>query len=138
MPDEPVACAELEREADGPVQDAAQARVEDALHQDVHRLPRTGEPRFQGHEPGLHEEDQEGGDQHPDGVDRAHDVVGLVDHLGQRGRPRRRIQEPREALDDAEEGGDPEHLAAEDRQDKPTCVALLQSSQSGSNHEATR
>ena len=45
VPDEAVAGPELERETDRPVQEAAQARVEHALHQDVDRLPGSGEAR---------------------------------------------------------------------------------------------
>ena len=40
--DEPVAGAELEGEPDRPVQEAAEARVEDALHHDVDGSPGTG------------------------------------------------------------------------------------------------
>ena len=76
--DQAVAVAELEGEAERPVEDPAQAGVEHALHQHVHGLPGPGEPGLKPHEPGLHEEDQEGGDQHPDRVDRAHEIVGRV------------------------------------------------------------
>ena len=46
--DEAVAGAELEREADRPVEEPAQARVEHALHQDVDGLPGSGEARPRG------------------------------------------------------------------------------------------
>ena len=59
--------------------------------EDVHRLPRTGEPGFQGHEAGLHEEDEERGDQDPDGVDGVHQLVRLVRHLLRR---RGRVDQP--------------------------------------------
>src|SRR5207249_11393674 len=65
MADEAVAATELEREADGPVQEAAQARVEHALEKDVDALLRSRDPGFEGHEARLHEEHQERSDQHP-------------------------------------------------------------------------
>jgi len=54
-PHQAVAVPELEREAERPVQDPAQTRVEDALQQHVDRLARPGEAGLESHEPGLHE-----------------------------------------------------------------------------------
>ena len=76
-PMRPLPVAELEGEPEGPVQEAAQAGVEHALHEHVHRLPGPGEAGLEAHEPGLHEEHQEGGHQHPHRVDRADQVVRL-------------------------------------------------------------
>ena len=78
--DEAVAVPELEGEADRPVEESAQARVEHALEEHVDRFPGPGETGLEAHEPGLHEEDQERGNQHPDRVDRTDEVVGVMLH----------------------------------------------------------
>ena len=59
MADPAVAVAEHEREAERPEQDAAEARVDDALEQDVHDLAGAGEAGLEHHEARLHEEHQE-------------------------------------------------------------------------------
>ena len=66
MTDQPVALAEHEREPERPEQQPAQEGVDDALGEDVHGLPRTREAGLERHEPRLHEEHEERGDQDPD------------------------------------------------------------------------
>ena len=116
--DEAVALAELEGEADRPVQDTAEAGVEHALEQDVHRLARTGEARLERHEPRLHEEHEEGGDEHPHGVDGADEVVRPVGDRSNRAGAGRRVDEEGEALHHPEDRPDAEHLAADDDGDQ--------------------
>ena len=65
MADEAVADAEHEREAERPEEQRAQARVDDALLQDVDDLAGAGEAGLEHHEAGLHEEHEERGDEHP-------------------------------------------------------------------------
>ena len=114
MPDEPVAHPEVEGEPEGPVQQPAQAGVEDALEEDVDRLPRSGEARFQRHEPGLHEEDQEGGDEDPHRVERIDDVVRLMRDITEGSRPGVGDEVPTEALHQAQHRQDAEHLPCEE------------------------
>src|SRR5262249_27490640 len=76
MADDTVSACGVEGKSYRPVEQAAEAGGEDALEENVHRLPRSGEPSFEAHEGGLHEEHEEGGDEDPDGVDRAHEVLG--------------------------------------------------------------
>ena len=102
VPDEAVALAELEREPDRPVQEPAEARVEDALHHDVDGFSGPGEAGLEGHEARLHEEHEECGHEHPDRVDRRHEVVRLVGDLLQRCRPGRVVEQGAEQLHPAE------------------------------------
>ena len=66
----PSPCAEHPGKAPGPEEDAAEAGIHEAFQQHVHRFPGAREAALQEHEARLHEEHQEGGDQHPHGVDR--------------------------------------------------------------------
>ena len=121
MPDELVAGAEHEGEAPRPEQEPAEARVGDALEQDVRRLPDAGEARFQHHEPGLHEEHEERGDEHPHRVQRVDDVVP--------GQLRRRLPDnggtglggevPRNSPHREKQQAEPEHLPGEVRPEEP-------------------
>ena len=129
VPDAAVARPELEREADRPVQDAAHARVEHARQQHVHRFSRAGEPRFEGHEAGLHEEDEERGDEDPHRVDRTDDVVRLNGHLVHRRGTGGGFEEEREALHDGQERRDPEHLPAQDHHELLADVRVFEPSQ---------
>ena len=63
--DEAVAVAEHEGEAEGVEENAAEAGVDDALHQHVDGLARAAEAGFEHGEADLHAEDQEGRDQRP-------------------------------------------------------------------------
>ena len=72
-----VAGAEHERETERPEQQCAQAGVGDTRDHDVGDFAGSCEPGLQEHEPGLHEEHEERRDQHPHGVHRVDDVVGL-------------------------------------------------------------
>jgi hypothetical protein len=125
VPDDRVADPELEREADRPVEDPAQARVEDALHHHVDGFLRPREARFQRHEPGLHEEDQERGDEHPHGVHRA-DEVGRL----RRGLPGRRARRGLEAVVRDRDHGtgreQTEHLPREQHAEASSDRALLE------------
>ena len=56
-------------------------------------------PGFEGHEPGLHEEHEEGGDQHPHRVDRVDEVGGLRRRL-RRGRAGRGLEQVDRERDD--------------------------------------
>ena len=75
-PIQPVADAEHEREAERPEQQRAQARVDDALLQDVDHLTGPGEAGLEHHEAGLHEEHEEGRHEHPR-------RVRPIDHRGE-------------------------------------------------------
>ena len=77
IPDEAVAVAEHEREAESVEQQAAQARVHDALHQHVDCFARAAEARFQHREAHLHAEHEERRHQRPDRIQRVDDVVAL-------------------------------------------------------------
>ena len=74
---EAVAVAKHEREAEGVEQQAAQAGVNHALHENVDRLTRTAEAGLQHGEADLHAEDQERRDQSPRGIDRVHSISGF-------------------------------------------------------------
>ena len=128
-PMKPLPDAELEREADRPVQEAAHARVEHARQQHVDRLSRAGEPGLEGHEAGLHEEDEERGDEHPHRVDRADEVVRLNGHLVHRRGARGGLEEEREALHHGQERHDPEHLPAQDHHELLADVRVFEPSQ---------
>ena len=78
--DDAVAEAEHEGEAERPEQQRAQARVDDALLEDVDDLTGPGEAGLEHHEAGLHEEHEERGDKGPGRVD-------AVDRAGQRALP---------------------------------------------------
>ena len=75
--DEAVAVCEHEREPDGVKQNAAEARVHHAFHENVHGFAGSAETGFQHRESDLHTEDQERGDQRPHGIDRVDDVVAF-------------------------------------------------------------
>ena len=131
--DQAVAFAEHEREPERPEQEAAQERVDDAFGEDVHGLARPGEACFQRHEPGLHEEDEERGDQHPDGVDGVHQVVRLVRHLLRR---RGRVDQPDDLVDREQHRDHAEHLAGEDRDDQLPCAAVGQTATECLHHRS--
>jgi hypothetical protein len=128
--DDPVAQPELEGEADRPVEEAAQAGVEHAFQQHVDRFPGAGETRLEGHEAGLHEDDEERRDQHPRGVSRADEAVGLLSRGPQRCCAGRRLEEVREQLHAREQPGDPEQLAREDHPEQSPGVPVLESLES--------
>ncbi len=72
LADEAVTRTEHEGKAPRPEQDAAQAGVDDAFQEDVHRFASTRETCLQHHEACLHEEHQERGDEHPERVHGVH------------------------------------------------------------------
>ena len=76
-PDEAVAVAERDPEADGPVDDRADAEDEHVLAGDVRRVLHPGQPGFEEGEPGLHEHHEHGRDDDPDRVDGDDEVGGL-------------------------------------------------------------
>ena len=80
--DEAVAVAEHEGEANGVEENAAETRIDDALHQHVDGFARSAETRFQHGEADLHAEDEERGDQCPCGVDWVDDVGGFHRSIG--------------------------------------------------------
>jgi hypothetical protein len=135
--DDAVAQTELEGEPDRPVQEAAEAGVEHALQQHVDRFPGAGEARLEGHEAGLHEEDEERRDQHPGGVDRTDERVRRLGRRGQRCRADRRVEEVHEELHAREHPGDAEQLAREDHTEQPPGVPVLESMES-ERHGAQR
>ena len=114
----------MEGEPEGPVEKAAEAGVEDALEEDVDRLPGAGEAGLEGHEPGLHEEDQEGRDQHPHRVEGVDDVVRLMGDVTQGSGVGVGGEIPRRALHQAQHHQDAEHLSGE--QHRPQATRLLQ------------
>ena len=75
VPDEAVAVAEREPEADGPVDDRADAEDEHVLAGDVRRVLHPRQPRLEEGEPGLHEHHEHGRDHDPDGVDGEDEVA---------------------------------------------------------------
>ena len=75
--DEPVAVAEHEGEADGVEENAAEAGVNDTLHQHVDRFARTAKASLKHREADLHAEDKERRNQGPRSVDRVDDVGSL-------------------------------------------------------------
>ena len=77
IPNEAVAVAEHEREAKRVEKQAAQARVDDTLHEYVHCFARAAETSFQHGKAHLHAEHEEGGHQSPDSVDWIDDVVAF-------------------------------------------------------------
>jgi len=87
----------------------------------------AGEPGFEGHEAGLHEEDQGNAVTSTQTVlIRAHEVICLVDDgvCGER----RRVEEEDECLEHAsgqDGGGDAEHLPAEDGQGTASSGVML-------------
>jgi hypothetical protein len=121
--DELVPGAEHEREADGPEQDAAERRVDDALEEDVADLPGPGEAGLQHHEPGLHEEDQEGRHQRPDRVQRVDHVLGGRRIRGAL-RAGHRVEERCEDLQGHQQEHDAEHLADEVHREEATRFLL--------------
>ena len=133
VPDEPVAVPELEREADRPVEETAQARVEHALQQHVDGLTRSGEARLQTHEPRLHEEHEERGHEHPYRVDGADEVVRGVMHDAGRC-SRGGVQIPVRRLHRSQEQGDRSHLARQDDRDQLSPVLVLQSGLQSCKH----
>ena len=124
MADPAVADAEHEREAERPEQQGAQARVDDALLQDVDDLAGAGEAGLEHHEAGLHEEHQEGRDEHPRGVRPAHDGVDRHVCSGcQRvhGGPQDQISRPE---DDSCGQDDARHLSTEERHKESLSVLV--------------
>ena len=125
MADDAVAGAEHEGEAERPEQQRAQARVDDALLEDVDDLTSSGEPGLEHHEPGLHEEHEEGGDEHPGGVgavDDARDLgLQIVLGCGVRETP----DDPRSEDEDGAEGDDQsDHLAGQIGHEEALPVAI--------------
>ena len=72
---EPAGAAEGEREPDGPVAERGDREVGDDLRHHRARVLHAGEADLQEQEAGLHEEDEDAGDEHPDGVDAAQGIV---------------------------------------------------------------
>jgi hypothetical protein len=68
-PEEGVAVAEHDREAGGVEHDGDDDEVHQVLHEDVADVLGRGDARLDQGEPGLHEEDERGADEDPDGVD---------------------------------------------------------------------
>src|SRR6266404_3559076 len=75
--DEPISMTEHERKAESKEKNAAEARVHDAFHQDVHGFPRSAETGLEHGESNLHCKNQECCQQGPKRVDRIDDVVTL-------------------------------------------------------------
>src|SRR5450631_262362 len=73
--DETVAMAKHEGEAKGIEEDAAEAGVNDAFHEDVDGFAGAAEPGFEHGEADLHSEDKKSRDERPNGVDG-------IDHVG--------------------------------------------------------
>lgn len=69
IPDEAVAMAEHEGEAEGIERQTAKAGIDDGLHQHVHRLAGAAKAGLQHGEADLHAEDKDGRHQSPDGID---------------------------------------------------------------------
>src|SRR5204863_5575240 len=75
--DEGAAVAEGEAEADGPVDERAEAEDEDVLAGDVAGVLHPREARLEEREACLHEHDEDGGDDHPDRARRDQQVPVL-------------------------------------------------------------
>jgi hypothetical protein len=73
--DEAVAVAERDPEADGPVDDRRDAEDQHVLAGDVAGVLHPRQARLEEGEAGLHEHDEDGGDDHPDGARRDQQVV---------------------------------------------------------------
>ena len=127
MADHPVAGAEHEGEAEGPEQQGAQARVDDALQQDVDGLPGAGEAGLQHHEAGLHEEHQERGDEHPGRVRGVHHVVDR--RCGRRvlGAGHRVQERTDDELHDEQHDPDRQQLPPEEGEEVAALVSVLHS-----------
>ena len=75
--DKAVAVAEHEGKAEGEEEQAAEASVDDAFHQDIYGLARAAESGLQHGKANLHSEHQERSHQCPERVDRIDDVRGF-------------------------------------------------------------
>ncbi len=75
--DESVAMAKHEGETDGKEEDAAEASIHDAFHQNVDGLARAAEACLQHGETNLHTKDQKCSDQGPNCIQRIDNVIAL-------------------------------------------------------------
>ena len=108
--DEAIAMAEHEREAECEEQQAAQAGVNDALHQYVDGLAGSAEAGLQHGESNLHAENKKGRNQRPNRVKWIDDVGRL--HFGVRGSDNSEEQS-RGDRDNEEHGNHTQSLARE-------------------------
>ena len=104
---------------------AHRARVDDALLEDVEDLTGAGEAGLEGHEARLHEEHEEGGDEHRRRV-HAVDPVGDRRLLGTLGVRHHADDSRTEHGDRREEGDESEHLAAGEDQEERLSFSVLQ------------
>jgi hypothetical protein len=79
--DQRAAVSEGEPVADRPVDERADPEDEDVLARDVSGVLHAGQARLQEGEAGLHEHDQDGGDDDPDRAGRDQEVVVLGAHF---------------------------------------------------------
>ena len=138
VPDPAVAGAEHERKPERPEQHAAQARVGNAFEHDVRDFTRSPEAGFEHHEPGLHEEHQERGNQHPHRVDRVDDVGRLDrDLLAEHRGPGLGTEVPSQRPHAENHYAEPDHLSAEIGTEVSACLAVTHSHCQGCDHSAT-
>ena len=90
-------------------------------------------PGLERHEAGLHEEHEEGGDQHPHRVDRADQVVRDLRSLSGR-RPCGVAGEEAQPLHQPDDRDEPDHLAPQDESEALSHLVLPEPSQSESSH----
>ena len=124
--DEAVPRPEHEREPERPEEDGAETGVDDALEQDVHHLAGAGKPGLEHHEPGLHEEHEEGRDERPCGVqtvDRVRDLGLHVICL----RCERVHHCRHERVDGGAGADEAQHLSAQEGNEEPLPVPVRQS-----------
>ena len=82
VPDQPIAMAEHECEAERVEEDPAKTCIDNALHQDINRLTRAAEARFQHGKSNLHAKYEKRRNQGPNRVDRVDNVIPFQTGIG--------------------------------------------------------